>query len=114
MSKKKIKQPKDFIPKEKKDELLKAHALIQETVRFWEAKMDYIIEQIEETENMPDWMPDKEMTYHVLTEELEQAASKIAREEKEVEKLEEDTNKLLAEILLGSFKKLNEEEDKKN
>ena len=71
MNKKKPKQAKDLIPKEKKDILLKSHALIHETIRFWESRMDFIIQKIEEAENMPDWMPDKEMTYHALTEEME-------------------------------------------
>jgi len=114
MSKKKTKQLKDLIPKEKKDELLKAHALIQETVRFWESRMDSVLEQMEEIESSSEWMPDEEMEYHALSKDIELIMLKIKGEEKEVEKLEENTNKLLAEILFGSFKKLNEEEDKKN
>ena len=114
MNKKKSKQPKDLIPKEKKEVLLKSHALIHETIRFWEARMDFIVQEIEEMETMPDWMPDKEMTYHALTEEMELIVFKLAGEEREVERLEEDTNKLLAEILFSSFKKLDEKESQED
>jgi hypothetical protein len=111
MNKKKSKKPKDLIPKEKRDIILKSHALIHESIRFWEARMDFVIREIEEVENMPDWMPDKEMTYHTLTKEMELIVSKLGVEEREIEKLEEDTNKLLAEILFVSFKKI---DDKKS
>ena len=114
MNKKKSKQAKDLIPKEKKEIILKAHALIHETIRFWEARMDFIIQEMEETENMPDWMPDREMTYHALAKEVEFIASKLVGEEREVEKLEEDTNKLLAETLFASFKKMDEKKTKEN
>ena len=114
MNKKKPKQPKDLIPKEKKEILLKSHALIHESIRFWEARMDFVIQEMEKIENMPDWMPDKEMTYHTLTEEMELIVFKLAGEEREVERLEEDTNKLLAEILFSSFKKLDEKESQED
>ncbi len=114
MNKKKSKQPKDLIPKEKRDIILKSHALIHESIRFWEARMDFVIRKIEEVENMPDWMPDKEMTYHTLIEEMELIVSKLTGEEREVERLEEDTNKLLAEILFSSFKKLDEKENQED
>ena len=108
MNKKKSKQPKDLIPKEKREMLLKSHALIHETIRFWESRMDFVVQEIEEAENMPDWMPDKEMTYDVLTREMEFIVSKLGGEEREIERLEEDTNKLLAEMLFVSFKKIDE------
>ena len=111
MNKKKSKQAKDLIPKEKKEMLLKSHALIHETIRFWESRMDFIVQEMEEAENMPDWMPDKEMTYHALTNEMEFIVSKLAGEEREIERLEENTNKLLAEMLFVSFKKM---DDKKS
>jgi len=114
MNKKKPKQPKDLIPKEKKDILLKSHALIHESIRFWEARMDFVIQEMEEVESMDDWTPDKEMAYHTLSKELELIVSKIAGEEREIEKLEEDTNKLLAEVLFVSFKKLDEKKNQED
>ena len=114
MNKKKSKQAKDLIPKEKKEMILKSHALIHETIRFWESRMDFIVQEMEEAENMPDWMPDKEMTYHTLTNEMEFIVSKLAGEEREIEKLEENTNKLLAEMLFTSFKKLDEKKSQED
>jgi hypothetical protein len=114
MNKKKSKQAKDLIPKEKREMLLKSHALIHETIRFWESRMDFVVQEIEEAENMPDWMPDKEMTYDVLTREMEFIVSKLGGEEREIERLEEDTNKLLAEMLFVSFKKIDEKKTKED
>ena len=114
MNKKKPKRAKDLIPKEKKDIILKSHALIHETIRFWESRMDFIVQEMEEAENMPDWMPDKEMTYHALTNEMEFIVSKLAGEEREIERLEESTNKLLAEMLFVSFKKMDEKKSQED
>ena len=114
MNKKKPKRAKGLIPKEKKEMLLKSHALIHESIRFWEARMDFIVQEMEEAENMPDWMPDREMTYHTLTKEVEFIASKLEGEAREVDRLEESTNKLLAETLFASFKKIDEKKTKED
>ena len=114
MNKKKPRQVKDLIPKEKKDILLKSHALIHETIRFWESRMDLIVQEMEEIETMPDWMPDKEITYDALTKQMELIVCKLAGEEQEIEKLEEDTNKLLAEMLFVSFKKMDEKKSQED
>jgi len=110
MNKKESKGAKDLMPKEKRDIILKAHAVIHETIRFWEARMDLIDQEMQEIESMPDWMPDKEVSYASLVKEMQLIVCKLAGEEREIEKLEEDTNKLLAEILFNkiSFKKVND------
>ena len=114
MNKKKSKQPKDLIPKEKRDVILKSHALIHESIRFWESRMDLIDQEMQEVEAMPDWMPDKEISYDSLTKEMQLVVCKIMGEEREVERLEEDTNKLLAEILFISFKKIDEKKSQED
>ena len=113
MNKKKSKAAKDLMPKEKRDIILKAHAIIHETIRFWEARMDLIDQEMQEIESMPDWMPDKEVSYDSLVKEMQLVVCKLAVEEREIEKLEQDTNELLAEILFNkiSFKKV---DDKKS
>jgi len=92
------------------DSLRKSHALIQETVFFWEEKMNDVINEIETIEVLPDWTPDRECKYAELTEEMEFIVVKLRREEKEAETLEDTTNKLLAEGLFNKFKKINDKE----
>ena len=98
-----------FLDEETTDSLRKSHALIQETVFFWEERMNDVINEIEETEALPDWTPDKECKYAELTEQMEFIVSKLKQEERETENLQDTTNKLLAEGLFNKFKKIDDE-----
>ena len=98
-----------FLDAETTDSLRKSHALIQETVFFWEERMNDIVDEIEVIEEFPDWMPDRECKYAELTEQMEFIVSKLQQEEKEAETLQDTTNKLLAEELFKKFKKIDDE-----
>lgn len=100
-----------FLDEETTNSLRKSHALIQETVFFWEERMNDVIDEIETIETLPDWMPDRESKYAELTEEMEFIVCKLKQEEKETECLQDTTNKLLAEGLFNKFKKI---DDKKS
>ena len=65
--------------------------------------MNDIINEIEVTEELPDWIPDRECKYAELTEQMEFIVSKLQQEEKEAEALQDTTNKLLAEGLFKKF-----------
>jgi len=97
-----------FFDEETTCSLRKSHALIQESVFFWEEKMNDVINEIDAIESQPEWMPDREGRYAELTHEIEFIVCKLQREEKEAEILQDSVNKLLAENLFNKFKKIND------
>jgi len=89
-----------------RQELQASHDVIEDTIIFWESKMDYVIERMNEAEEIPDWHPDKEDTYHELNLEMQFILKKLEAEESEIDLLEERTNRLLAEKLFKKFKRI--------
>jgi hypothetical protein len=89
-----------------KQELLASHDIIAETIRFWECKMNEVIERMNEAEELPDWHPNKEDAYHELNLEMQFILKKLESEEGEIDLLEERTNRLLTEKLFKKFKRV--------
>jgi predicted nucleic acid-binding Zn-ribbon protein len=89
-----------------RQELLASHDVIEDTVIFWESRMDDIIQRMNEAEEIPDWHPNKEDTYHELNLEMQFILKKLEAEESEIDSLEERTNRLLAEKLFKKFKRI--------
>jgi hypothetical protein len=86
-----------------REEIKESHLLIEDTIAFWQRKMDDIVDKMNKADNIPDWHPKKEDVYHELNLEMQFILSKLEAEEREVDKLEEKTNKFLAAEL---FKKI--------
>ena len=89
-----------------KEELQASHAIIAETIVFWEGEMDKVVERMNEAEEIPDWHPNKEDSYHELNLEMQFILKKLEAEESEIDLLEERTNRLLAEKLFKKFKRI--------
>jgi hypothetical protein len=86
-----------------REEIKESHLLIQDTIIFWQSKMDDVIERMNASDSIPDWHPKKEDVYHELNLEMQFILTKLEAEEREVDILEEKTNKFLAAEL---FKKI--------
>jgi predicted nucleic acid-binding Zn-ribbon protein len=89
-----------------KEELQASHDIIAETIVFWEGEMDKVVERMNEAEEIPDWHPNKEDSYHELNLEMQFILKKLEAEESEINLLEERTNRLLAEKLFKKFKRI--------
>ena len=86
-----------------REEIKESHLLIEDTIVFWQMKMDDVVDKMNKADNIPDWHPEKEDVYHELNLEMQFILSKLEAEEREVDILEEKTNKFLAAEL---FKKI--------
>jgi len=86
-----------------REEIKESHLLIQDTIQFWQSKMDDVIEKMNTADSIPDWHPKKEDAYHELNLEMQFILQKLEAEEREVDLLEEKTNRFLAAKL---FKKI--------
>ena len=92
-----------------REEIKESHLLIQDTILFWQSKMDDVIERMNASDSIPDWHPKKEDVYHELNLEMQFILTKLEAEEREVDLLEEKTNKFLAAEL---FKKISNGKNK--
>ena len=90
------------------------HKVIEETIIFWESKMNEVIEKMAEADQLPDWHPDKENIYHELNLEMQFILKKLESEEKEIDSLEEKTNRLLADKLFRKFKRVDGRKKEEN
>jgi len=97
-----------------RQELMEKHNVIEETVIFWEDKMNAVIDKIAEVDELPDWHPDKEDAYHKLNVSMQFILKKLESEEKEIDSLEEKTNRLLADKLFRKFKRVDGHKKEEN
>ena len=89
--------------------LIESHHIIDDTICFWEDKMNDVIEEMNRAEEIPEWHPDKEDTYHNLNLQMQFILKKLESEEQEIESLEEQTNRLLADKIFKKFKRIDGE-----
>ena len=89
--------------------LIENHHIIENTICFWEDRMNDIIEEMNVAEEIPEWHPDKEDTYHKLNLEMQFVLKKLEADEQEIESLEEKTNRLLADKIFKKFKRIDGE-----
>jgi hypothetical protein len=93
---------------------MEKHNVIEETVAFWEDRMNTVIDKMSEADQLPDWHPDKEDTYHELNIDMQFILKKLESEEKEIDSLEEKTNRLLADKLFRKFKRVDGRKKEEN
>ena len=90
------------------------HNVIEETIMFWENRMNGVIDEMGQVDQLPDWHPDKEDSYHELNLEMQFILKKLESEEKEIDSLEEKTNRLLADKLFRKFKRVDGRKKEEN
>jgi len=90
-----------------KEQLQESHNLIEDSIAFWEEQMNVVIQKMDEAEKYPDWHPEKtEERYHDLNVEMMFLLKRLQNEEKEIDNLEEKTNRLLADKIFKKFKRV--------
>lgn len=94
--------------------LMENHHVIEETIMFWENRMNGVIDEMGRVDQLPDWHPDKEDSYHELNLEMQFILKKLESEEKEIDSLEEKTNRLLADKLFRKFKRVDGRKKEEN
>ena len=99
---KKNQQPQKTV----REQLQESHNMIEESVAFWEVQMDKIIQLMNDTGEYPDWHPNKEDIYHQLNLEMQFILNRLQKEEKEIDSLEERTNRILADKIFKKFKRV--------
>jgi hypothetical protein len=85
-----------------RDEIRESHSIVEDTIGFWQTRMEDVIDEMEISEQIPDWHPNKEDIYHKLNLEMQFILTKLEAEEREIDLLEEKTNRLLAEAIFKS------------
>jgi uncharacterized protein YbcC (UPF0753/DUF2309 family) len=105
---------KTGLQKTLRQELMEKHNVIEETVVFWEDRMNTVIDKMSVTDQLPDWHPNKEDSYHELNMDMQFILKKLESEEKEIDSLEEKTNRLLADKLFRKFKRVDGRKKEEN
>lgn len=100
---KKNKKPQKTI----KEQLQESSRMIDESIAFWEEQMDVVIKKMDETEEYPNWHPQKtEEAYNELNGDMQFILKRLQNEEREIDTLEEKTNRLLADKIFKKFKRV--------
>ena len=100
---KKNKKPQKTI----KEQLQESSRIIDESIAFWEEQMDVVIKKMDETEEYPNWHPQKtEEAYNELNGDMQFILKRLQNEEREIDTLEEKTNRLLADKIFKKFKRV--------
>ena len=106
---KKNKKPRKSI----KEELQESSRMIDHSIAFWEEQMDVVIKKMDEAEQYPDWHPQKtEEVYHQLNLDMQFILKRLQNEEREIDTLEEKTNRLLADKIFKKFKRVDGDKKK--
>jgi len=94
--------------------LQEQHDVIRNSIDFWEERMDSIVNKMNELDSNQNLYPEEQLEslFNQLTQEMQFVLKKLECEEHEVIKLEEKTNKFLAQKLFKSFKKIDGDKDK--
>ena len=94
--------------------LLEQHDVIRNSIDFWEERMDSIVNRMNELDSNQNLYSEEQLesSFTQLTTEMQFVLKRLEGEEHEVVKLEEKTNKLLAQKLFKSFKKIDGDKDK--
>jgi len=94
--------------------LQEQHDIIRNSIDFWEERMDSIINKMNDLDSNQDLYSEEQLesSFSQLTDKMQFVLKRLEGEEQEVERLEEKTNKLLAQKLFKSFKKIDGDKGK--
>jgi hypothetical protein len=108
------KKIKTLLGEDVREYLAGQHNLIQSSIDFWEERMDYVVDKMNELDGSQNLYSQEQLenSFNKLTTEMQFVLKKLESEEKEVCLLEDKTNKLLAQKLFKSFKKVDGDKDK--
>jgi len=94
--------------------LVKQHDVIRDSIDFWEEKMDSVVNRMNELDTTQSLYTEEEVesSFNKLTQEMQFVLKRLENEEQEVVRLEDKTNKFLAQKLFKSFKKIDGDKSK--
>ncbi len=94
--------------------LQEQHDVIRNSIDFWEERMDSVVNRMNEMDSNQNLYSEEQLesSFTQLTQEMQFVLKRLECEEHEVIKLEEKTNKFLAQKLFKSFKKIDGDKDK--
>ena len=94
--------------------LQEQHNVIATSIDFWEERMDSIVNKMNELDSDQNLYSEEQLesSFSQLTAEMQFVLKRLESEEQEVIRLEEKTNKLLAQKLFKSFKKIDGDKNK--
>ena len=108
------KKIKTILGEDIRQHLLEQHDVIRNSIDFWEERMDSIVNRMNELDSNQNLYSEEQLesSFTQLTTEMQFVLKRLECEEHEVVKLEEKTNKFLAQKLFKSFKKIDGDKDK--
>jgi len=108
------KKIKTLLSEDVRDYLQEQHDVIRNSIDFWEERMDSVVNKMNELDTSQGLYSEEQLesSFNTLTQKMQFILKRLESEEQEVLRLEEKTNKLLAQKLFKSFKKINGNKDK--
>ena len=108
------KKIKTLLSEDVREHLVEQHSLIQSSIDFWEERMDSVVDNMNELDSSQNLYSEEQLegAFNKLTTEMQFILKKLELEEREVSLLEDKTNKLLAQKLFKSFKKVDGDKNK--
>jgi hypothetical protein len=108
------KKIKTLLSEDVREHLVEQHSLIQNSIDFWEERMDSVVDNMNELDSSQNLYSEEQLegAFNKLTTEMQFILKKLELEEREVSLLEDKTNKLLAQKLFKSFKKVDGDKNK--
>ena len=108
------KKIKTLLSEDVRDYLQEQHDVIRNSIEFWEERMDSVVNKMNELDTSQGLYSEEQLesSFNTLTQKMQFILKRLESEEQEVLRLEEKTNKLLAQKLFKSFKKINGNKDK--
>ena len=108
------KKIKTILGEDVRQYLLEQHDVIRNSIDFWEERMDSVVNRMNEADSNQSLYSEEQLdsVFTQLTQEMQFILKRLENEEREVIKLEEKTNKFLAQKLFKSFKKIDGDKDK--
>ena len=108
------KKIKTLLSEDIRQYLVEQHDLIRNSIDFWEERMDSVVNRMNELDSNQNLYSEEQLesSFSQLTAEMQFVLKRLESEEQEVIRLEEKTNKLLAQKLFKSFKKIDGDKNK--
>jgi hypothetical protein len=108
------KKIKTLLSEDVRDYLQEQHDVIRDSIDFWEERMDSVVNKMNELDASQGLYSEEQLesSFNALTQKMQFVLKKLELEEREVILLEDKTNKLLAQKLFKSFKKVDGDKNK--
>jgi len=108
------KKIKTLLSEDIRQYLVEQHDVIRNSIDFWEERMDSVVNRMNELDSNQNLYSEEQLesSFSQLTSEMQFILKRLECEEGEVVKLEEKTNKFLAQKLFKSFKKIDGDKGK--